>query len=126
MTQIAKAVSHIHSEWSYDAYWPLSKIAWFFEKIGYRLVLTNEHDRTFDNKRWEEYRNACCEASTDRILIVPGLEYSDVTNTIHVLVWGTLPFLGNNHNIETLLRKVNELNGICVLAHPSRKNAWTT
>jgi hypothetical protein len=121
---IAKAVTHVHSEWSYDAAWSLSKIARFFEKVGFRIVLTAEHNCTFNNKRWDEYRIACHKASTDRILIIPGLEYSDNTNTIHVLTWGTLPFLGKNQTINTLLQKVNEMNGICVLAHPSRRNAW--
>lgn len=119
-----KAAVHIHSNWSYDGKWTLSRIANFFSKIGYQLVFTSEHSNTFDNDRWEMYRKACQEVSTDRILIIPGLEYSDQTNTIHILVWGALPFLGINKSIERLIIEVKELNGICVFAHPTRRNAW--
>lgn len=84
---IAKAAVHIHSNWSHDGKWTLSRIADFFSKIGYRIVLTSEHDATFDNDRWQAYRDACRAASTDKFLLVPGMEYSDASNTVHVLVW---------------------------------------
>lgn len=121
---MAKAVVHIHSDWSYDGDWSLPKIASFFGRMGYSLILTSEHDCTFDNERWEAYRRVCREASTDNTLIIPGLEYSDESNTIHVLVWGVLPFLGKNQMTGDLLQSVNDLKGICVLAHPSRRDAW--
>lgn len=120
----AKAVSHIHSEWSYDGKWSLSAIADFFGKLGYDLVLTAEHDRTFDNERWEAYKQACDKASTKKTLIVPGIEYADADDTVHILAWGVSEFLGRNHNINHLLQKANQRNGICVLAHPGRRNAW--
>lgn len=34
-----KAMSHIHSDWSYDGAWSLADIARFFYKIGCRVVL---------------------------------------------------------------------------------------
>jgi hypothetical protein len=121
---IAKAVVHIHSAWSYDGNWELPRIADLFGRRGYDVVLTAEHDRTFNEQRWEDYKKACREASTARTLIVPGIEYSDETNTIHVLVWGVPVFLGNNQPTGDLLRKATGKNGICVLAHPSRCEAW--
>ncbi len=121
---IVKAVAHIHSEWSYDSNWTLSRIAHFFSRFGYDLVLTAEHDCTFDNQRWEDYKKACREASTKKTLVIPGIEYSDENNIIHVLVWGVSEFLGNNQPTVDILKKVCEKNGICVLAHPSRHNAW--
>jgi len=121
---IAKTVAHIHSVWSYDGKWELSKIASFFGRLGYDVILTAEHNRTFDKQRWENYKKSCREASTKRTLIIPGIEYSDETNTIHVLVWGVSVLLGNNQPTGDLLRKATEKNGICVLAHPSRRKAW--
>jgi hypothetical protein len=121
---IVKAITHLHSEWSYDGAWNLSKITRIFGRLGYGLILTTEHDLTFDNKRWKEYKKACYEESTKKILIIPGIEYSDGKNNIHVMVWGVSEFLGNNQIIVDILNKVKKQNGICVLAHPSRRKAW--
>jgi len=121
---IIKAVTHIHTDWSYDGHWNLSKIASFFGKLGYGLVLTSEHDRTFDNQNWKEYQKACNDASTDKTLLLPGIEYSDAENVVHVLVWNVSEFLGTNQLTGQLLHKINELKGFCVLAHPTRHNAW--
>jgi hypothetical protein len=121
---IVRAATHIHSNWSHDGKWTLSKLAAFFGKAGYRLLLTAEHDESLDSSRWQSYRQACIEASSDQILIIPGIEYSDISNTIHILVWGDLPFLGTMSETTHLLKKISELKGIAVLAHPSRRDAW--
>lgn len=121
---IVKAVTHVHSDWSYDGKWTLTRIAEFFCKIGYRVVFTSEHDATFDSDRWKSYKEACHAASTDKILLIPGIEYSDETNTIHLLVWGIESFLGNQQPTAVILQTVNDLGGFCVLAHPSRRNAF--
>lgn len=119
-----KAACHIHSDWSYDGKWPLSKLASAFGKRGYRAILMTEHDRGFSADRLRQYREACAEASSDAVLVVPGIEYSDATNTVHVLVWGPVPFLGENLPTAELLVKVRAAHGVAVLAHPSRRNAW--
>ncbi len=119
-----RAIAHVHSDWSYDGVWPLSRIARFFRRTGYRVVLTSEHDVTFDDRRWQAYQEACRKISTDKLLIVPGVEYSDEQNTIHTLVWGVDSFLGKHQPTEVILRKARAQNGICVMAHPSRRDAW--
>ncbi len=119
-----RAATHVHSDWSYDGRWPLSIIPTVFRKAGYHCVLTTEHDVTFSNSRWQSYRKACIENSTDDFLIVPGIEYSDRHNIVHVMVWGNIPFLGVGRRTEELLQEVKELEGVAVLAHPSRRNAW--
>ena len=58
--------------------------------------MMTEHDRGFSATRLAEYRDACMRASNSEILIVPGIEYSDAANQVHVLVWGKIPFLGEN------------------------------
>ncbi len=121
---IVKAVTHIHSDWSYDGNWSLSRIAKYFGTLGYDIVLTSEHDRSFDNERWAAYKEACHEVSTKRTSIVPGIEYSDEDNVIHILVWGVSEFLGKDQETGHLLQMANNKDGICVLAHPGRRNAW--
>ena len=119
-----KAACHIHSEWSYDGKWPLPKLAAEFGRRGYRVLLMTEHDRGFTQARLLEYRKACAQASTKDVLMVPGIEYSDRENIVHILVWGSIPFLGEALPTAELLDKVEAAGGIAVFAHPSRKEAW--
>jgi hypothetical protein len=118
------AACHIHSEWSYDANWSLRDLATEFGRRGYRVLLTTEHDHGLSKRRFEKYRECCAKASSDELLIVPGLEYSDEDNLVHILVWGQLPFLGEGLSTGTLLKTVHSFGGIAVMAHPSRLAAW--
>src|ERR1035441_216891 len=98
-----RAACHIHSDWSYDGKWPLQKLADAFSKKGCQVVMMTEHDRGFDERRRLEHREACRKASTDRILLVPGIEYSDPANCVHTLVWGNVPFVGADAATEIVL-----------------------
>ena len=120
-----RAAAHVHCEWSDDATWRLSDIAAAFADRGYDVVLLSDHCRQFPPGRWEEYRAACEAASTDRILLVPGIEYNDLDNVVHVPVWGDVPFYGQEvPDVGELLEKVAADRGFSVLAHPWRRDAW--
>jgi hypothetical protein len=118
------AVCHVHSKWSYDGSWALDELSARFTRRGYRVLMMTEHDRGFTAARLDEYRRACSQASTDKMLIVPGIEYSDAANRVHVLVWGPVPFLGESLATNEMLEAVKASNGLAVLAHPSRREAW--
>ncbi len=118
------AACHVHSEWSYDGSWRLEALAESFRRRGYRILLMTEHDRGFSKERLKEYRSACSKASSERLLIVPGIEYSDEENRVHVLVWGDIPFLGEGLRTTEMLAEVCASGGVAVLAHPSRREAW--
>jgi predicted metal-dependent phosphoesterase TrpH len=121
---VIKVACHVHSEWSYDGKWPLPKLAAEFGRRDYGALLMTEHDRGFTQARLLEYREACAAASNERLLIVPGIEYSDADNIVHILVWGAVPFLGEALPTTDLLEKIEQAGGIAVMAHPSRKEAW--
>ncbi len=114
---------HVHSTWSYDGHWELARIAQRFGQLGFRVALMTEHDRGFTQARLEAYRRECEQASTDRCLLVPGIEYSDRDNCVHTLTWGPVPFLGENRDTLDVLKAVREHGGLCVFAHPTRKQA---
>jgi hypothetical protein len=118
------AACHVHSSWSYDGSWSLESLAATFAERGCRLLLMTEHDRGFTSERFAEYRKACADASSGAILVVPGLEYSDIDNRVHVLVWGPVPFLGEGLRTDAVLDGVAEHGGAAVLAHPARKQAF--
>ena len=83
-----------------------------------------EHDRGFDEQRWQEYRQACADAGDGRILFVPGMEYEDSESVVHVPVWGEqMPFLGEGRPTLELLRNARDAGGFAVFAHPWRRNA---
>jgi hypothetical protein len=119
-----RAVAHVHSDWSYDGSWSLPALARAFERRGYAAVLMAEHDRGFTPERWAAYRAACVDAGNDRLLIVPGIEYSDPENVVHVPVWGDIGFLGEGVETGELLRRAETEGGLAVLAHPGRRAAW--
>jgi hypothetical protein len=121
---VISAVSHVHSDWSYDGKWPLSALVKEFERRGCRVLLMTEHDRGFTEARRQEHRAACEAVSSRHLLVIPGIEYSDGSNTVHVLVWGPVPFLGEGVSTGNLLKAVKAANGLAVLAHPARRRAW--
>jgi hypothetical protein len=118
------AACHIHSQWSYDGSWTLEALSARFSRRGYRVLMMTEHDRGFTVTRLNEYRQACEKASSEEILVLPGIEYSDAENRVHVLVWGPVPFLGEKLPTIEMLKRVKDANGLAVLAHPSRRDAW--
>jgi len=117
------ATCHVHSKWSYDGIWSLEALSVKFSRRC-RVVMMTEHDRGFTASRLEQYREACDRASSDKILVVPGIEYSDAANRVHVLVWGPGPFLGEGLPTSEMLDGVRAAGGLAVLAHPSRREAW--
>jgi hypothetical protein len=124
MTRI-RVASHVHSEWSYDGRWGLEQISEAFGRRGYDAVLLAEHDRGFDAGRWAEYRGACAAVSGGARLI-PGIEYSDPTNSVHIPVWGDIPFLGEGLQTADLLPAARAAGGVAILAHPGRRNVGGT
>jgi hypothetical protein len=118
------AASHVHSKWSYDGSWSLDALSARFGSRGYRVLMMTEHDRGFTADRLVEYRAACSKASSGKILVMPGMEYSDATNRFHVLVWGPVPFLGEGLPTGEMLEAVQAASGLAVFAHPSRREAW--
>lgn len=123
---VLRVAAHVHSTWSYDGEWELENLARAFACRGYDAVLMCEHDRTFDDERWERFGAACSAASAGGALLVPGIEYSDAENLVHVAVWGSHGFLGKDRATGVLLREARAAAAVSVLAHPSRKDAWHT
>jgi hypothetical protein len=124
MTGSFVAACHVHSDWSYDGKWSLPALATEFGSRGYQIVMLTEHDRGFTTARWNDYQAACRKASSATVMLLPGIEYSDPGNLVHILVWGCARFLGEGLPTTTTLSAAREANGISVLAHPSRRDAW--
>ncbi len=119
-----KVAAHVHSSWSYDGEWSLEDIARVFTRLGFDAVLMAEHDRGFDEGRWQEYQLACGAASTSRTVLIPGIEYQDPDNVVHTIVWGEdVPFLGGSRPTLETLRAAGEHETAALMAHPWRRDA---
>jgi len=123
MTRV-RAAAHVHSAWSDDAAWPLERLAGAFGRRGCGVLLMCEHSRGFSDAKWSEYVEACARASTPDVLVVPGIEYNDADNVVHVPVWGEVPFLGCTPDIGEVLVRAGAYGGVAVFAHPWRRDAW--
>jgi hypothetical protein len=119
-----RAAFHVHSEWSYDAKLALGEVAALFARHRYDAVFMCEHDRGFDAERLRAYVTACEAASRAGPLLVPGIEYADADDRVHVPVWGPVPFQGEGLATTRLLHAVAASDGVSVLAHPRRRDAW--
>jgi len=119
-----RVAAHVHSVWSYDAEWTLEEIAAAFSRRRYDVVLLSEHDRSFNQERWLKYQEACRAASTERITLIPGIEYEDGDGVVHTPVWGAdVPFLGVGQPTLELLGAAQKEGAVAVFAHPWRRNA---
>jgi hypothetical protein len=54
---------------------------------------------------------------------VPGIEYSDPGDVVHVPVWGASRYLGTGLETHRLLAAASDSGGAAVLAHPRRRGA---
>jgi len=102
----------------------LDGIAKLGERLGARAVVMSEHDYHFTPVKWDEYVAACSSASTDRCVVIPGIEYSSPDDEFHVLSVGTPHFHGARRILADTLAAVRAEGGATVLAHPSRKNCF--
>jgi hypothetical protein len=123
-TSTVRVAAHVHSEWSDDGSWPLSRIAETFGRKGYSVVLMSEHSRGFTSAKWLEYMEACEQAGNGQVTLVPGIEYGDEDDVVHIPVWGRVPFFGEAPQTGALLAEVSQAGGTAVWAHPWRRAAW--
>jgi hypothetical protein len=119
-----KVIAHIHTTCSYDGKWEFDKLVKYFEGQGCHVLLMTEHDKGFTQEKFEEYINMCHQASHENFLVIPGIEYGDKDNRVHILTWGEVPFLGENQETIDVLKAVKKFDVISVMAHPSRRDAW--
>jgi hypothetical protein len=123
-TSTVRVAAHVHSEWSDDASWSLSRIAATFGRRGYSVILMSEHSRGFTSAKWLEYIDACEKAGNGQVTLVPGIEYGDEDDVVHIPVWGRVPFFGEAPRTGALLAEVSQVGGTAVWAHPWRRAAW--
>jgi hypothetical protein len=116
--------SHIHSRWSDDSSWALSRLADTLRFLGYAGALVCDHDRTMTASRWDRLQDECREVSESTgFLLVAGVEYQDPEHVVHVPVFGEVQFYGRSPRISELLVAAHGDGAATVFAHPARRDA---
>ncbi len=123
MTRVRAAV-HVHSDWSYDGRLSLEQVARLLARRGYDAVFMCEHDRGFTTERKRAYEAACADASEAGALLIPGIEYADAEDRVHVPVWGVDAFQGEGRTTGEVLTAAADARGAALIAHPTRRDAW--
>ena len=123
---IYKFVNHIHSTWSYDGKYSLEELRTIFKKYNFDGMFTTEHDKGFSRDKWNNYIDICEKLSDENFKIVPGMEYSDPENIIHVQTWGEHEFAGELLPTHEMLEKIKDQNVFIVWGHPELKNGVNT
>ena len=82
-----------------------------------RFAAVSDHAEVFDDRRMEEYVQACAALSDRSFLVIPGLEFALKGGTIHILGYGIRRRVRFS-TMEELVDGIHQAGGVAVLAHP--------
>jgi predicted metal-dependent phosphoesterase TrpH len=111
-----KGVLHVHSVFS-DGEESLERLVPLFRQLGMDFVAVSDHAEVFDNDRMEHYVELCDSLSSERFVVIPGLEFAMAGGDIHILGYGVRRRV-RAPDMERLVDGIHEAGGIAVLAHP--------
>lgn len=123
---IVDCLAHVHSSVSYDSPTDLAEIAAVARREGIQCVLMSEHNNTLDDATVAAFVERCEALTTPECLLIPGLELSLDDNRVHLLAYGVRQFIPSlsERSLPPLIRRIHELGGVAVLAHPAHKDAY--
>lgn len=111
-----KGVLHVHSTFS-DGEAPLERVIQLFKQAGMNFAAVSDHAEVFDEARMQEYVGLCEALSSERFLVIPGLEFALQGGHIHILGYGITRRVRFT-SMEQLVDGIHQAGGIAVLAHP--------
>jgi hypothetical protein len=80
------------------------------------MILT-EHAENMDEKLMKNFLKECKDSTSDKFVVVPGLEFS--FKKAHILGLGLKKFF-NTKNVKDVIGKIHRYGGLAVLAHPRK------
>jgi len=121
--KVNRILLHNHSTWS-DGHMSLNAIARLGEYLHVSAVVMSEHDYYFSPTKWQDYIEACRQASTPRCAIIPGIEYSSPNDDIHIVTMGTPHYHGARKDLVETISALRAEGGAAILAHPRRRDCF--
>lgn len=113
---LLKAALHVHSTYS-DGEFTLAELRDIFSSAGCTVVCVTDHAEYFDEKKLQEYIQACASHCDSKFLFIPGLEYT-CRQGMHILGYGTTALVGTR-DPQQVIRHIKEHKGLAVIAHPA-------
>ncbi len=114
-----KGIFHIHSAYSYDSEFSLSRIKEVLVLRGCSFGVICDHQNDFDEERYDELRDKCKQLCEPEFILIPGLEFE--YESMHILGVGLRGYC-KPEGIGECLENVKSQKGLAVWAHPSPKN----
>lgn len=119
MTTSKRVLAHAHTDWSHDGRLTLAEWVAIARALPCDVVLFTEHEESgWTSERYERYVRACDEASTDRVELIPGIEF--LQEGCHVLGYGLRTLPPRPSTAGELARAVAEQGSFLCLAHPAK------
>jgi hypothetical protein len=113
-----KGALHVHSTLSHDGTLSIAELAEWYARRGYHFVALSEHSEDLDVERIETLRRESTDHSSRLFLVIPGIEFS-CAGGIHIPSLGVITLIQEQDPV-VVIRKVHQLNGYAILAHPRR------
>ena len=110
-----RAALHMHSTYS-DGEFTVAQLREIFVAADCRVIAVTDHADSFDGDRLARYVSECGDLSDDRLLLVPGLEFS-CRDRMHVLGYGVTERCASQEP-GAVIRHIADLGGVSVIAHP--------
>ena len=112
-------IFHIHSAYSYDSEFSLSRIKKVLVSRGCGFGVICDHQIDFDGERYDELKDECKQLCEPELIFIPGLEFE--FESLHILGVGLRGYC-KPEGIGECLENIKSLKGLAVWAHPSLKN----
>lgn len=112
-------IFHIHSAYSYDSEFLLSRIKEILILGGYRFGIICDHQKDFDDQRYRALREECSGLSDSTFCLISGLEFE--FGSVHILGVGMSSYF-DPEDIGSCLDGIGLRSGLSVWAHPSSKD----
>jgi predicted metal-dependent phosphoesterase TrpH len=110
-----RAALHMHSTYS-DGEFTLRALRDIFIDAGCRIIAVTDHADSFDAERLARYVSECADLCDERLLLVPGLEFS-CRQRMHILGYGVTTRCHSDVPAD-VIRHIAEQGGVSVIAHP--------
>lgn len=115
-----KGAIHLHTSLSHDGTMSLRQLASFLHGKGYNFIAITEHSYDVDIKSMEILVLEAKDLSTEKFLIIPGIEFR-CYHDIDIMGLGVTQVC-KLKDPETVIDHIHYYGGVAVWAHPSHRN----
>lgn len=117
MSEFARGIIHVHSDFSRDGFCSVKDLAEFAREAGFGFVGITDHAEDLSAGDVKELSQNCKTYSDESFVMIPGLEFR-CTDGLHILGLGVREGIEDVDPVRVASR-IRQQGGVAVLAHPS-------